>query len=240
MLSPTADDASDLVTTTNYSNSPTDTHSVGLARFTVDANGRQTDFAYDNLLRLITTTLPTVTLPGGGTVRYTETKDYSGGNAGSGAFAYWAGWQPTRTVDQRGNATDTTYDHIYRPTRIIRRLSAATAQTAAPLAGEPYEDRFYNPVHQLIKTIIYAEDFSGAAANHVTFTTYDALHRKTLDIVDPDGSVTTDPPQPVDNGFSGPYTPPGREHPEHHLRLRCARQRDLREGRGGQPDGEHV
>ncbi len=188
MNDPLADHASDLISHTTYDK-------VGLTASSVDANGNTTSFTYDNLMRVVTKTHPAIIEPGTTTfVRYTEQFTY-GANAGSGAFTHWSGWQPTRTLDRRGNATDTTYDAIYRPTRVIQRLSAATASTSAPLANEPAVETKYNRVHKVVQTTTWNETYSGSAGNasQRSYTFYDMLYRPTVAVTDldaTDGLVT--------------------------------------------------
>jgi RHS repeat-associated protein len=210
MTNPLAnDDVLDLVTQTNYRHgSDASTTSVGLPRFTIDANGNRTDYVYDNLLRLTTTTFPTVTLPDTTTVRYTMVNTY-GVNSGSGAFAYWSGWQPVRVKDKRGYVTDSTFDKIYRPTRVVQRasLTPPTDPASAPAAGEPTTETFYTKTHKPVRQVTWSENWAGSVSNQTTWLSYDSLYRTTVTVTDANngnGTVTavTAPPAFVEDGLA--------------------------------------
>lgn len=198
-------DVDDLITSTNYRHGSDllTAPSVGLPRFTLDANGKRTDYVYDNLLRLTTTTFPTVTVPGVGPVTYTTVNTY-GVNSGSGAFAYWSGWQPVRVKDKRGYVTDTQFDKIYRPAKVIQRASLASPPAdpyATPGSTEPTVETYYNKVHKPIRSVTLTTTFSGTAANQTTWTSYDSLYRPTVMVVDVAGSVPT-PATFVEDGLA--------------------------------------
>jgi RHS repeat-associated protein len=179
-------DTTDLITQTNYRHgSDTGAASVGLPRFTLDAMNNRTDYEYDNLLRVTTTTFPTVTLPGGSTTRYTTVNTY-GKNSGSGAFAYWSGWQPVRVKDKRGFFTDTNYDKIYRPTRVVQRSTTSPPSDpyTAPASGEPTTETFYTKTHKPVRQVTWTENWANSASNQTTWTTYDSLYRVSAVVVD--------------------------------------------------------
>ncbi len=175
----TPDDANDLITKTSY-------NAVGLPATTTDAKGFATDFVYDNMLRLTKKTLPTVTLPDNSTVRYTEQYIYAK-NAGSGAFTHWSGWQPTRVINTRGFATDTTYDAIYRPRQVISRLTTTALPTDPAGPGEPLVNKTYNKVHKVLTETSLNDNFAGNDQSRTTTYTYDDLYRVVTTTVSLDG-----------------------------------------------------
>ena len=177
MTAPNTDGANDLVTGTGY-------NAVGLVASTTDANHNVTTMEYDGLLRLTRKTFPAVPgTDGTGSVTYFETYEY-GANAGSGAFAYWSGWNPTRVVDKRGNAKDTVYDAIYRPIRSVQRKDTAVAFDAPARPGEPASEMTYTKLHQVVAEKRLNETGAGALANQFTYTYYDDLLRPTVMVQD--------------------------------------------------------
>jgi RHS repeat-associated protein len=187
------DDANDLITRSEY-------HQVGLPKATIDAKNNRTDLSYDGLLRLTRTLAPSVTLADASVVRY-ETRQQYGANAGSGAFLYWSGWQPTRTLTTHSRltdagatelfliATDVVYDNIYRPSRMVQRRDDATGlqptdgarPAGAGLPAEPWSETQFNAVHKQIRIIVRNH---GEVPDQHTFTYYDSLHRPTVTVVD--------------------------------------------------------
>lgn len=199
MTNPAAnDDANDLITRSEY-------HQLGLPKAAIDAKGNRTDLSYDGLLRLTKTLAPSVTLADSSVVRYEARQEY-GANAGSGAFAYGSGWQPTRTLVTHSRlaaggttelflvATDVVYDNIYRPTHTVQRRddgagvlpSGAARAAAGALPAEPWTETRYNPVHKPIQVIVHNH---GEVHDQHTFTYYDSLHRPTVTVVDMDNDA---------------------------------------------------
>jgi RHS repeat-associated protein len=124
---------------------------------------------------------------------YEETYKY-GTNAGSGAFFYTSGWQPTRVINRREFAQDTSYDGFYRPIKTISRENdgAGIDSNAPPGPNEPTLLTSYNKVHnEIIKTVL-AEPNAGG--DRTTYTFYDDLHRPTISLLDFDGDTNDGTP----------------------------------------------
>lgn len=181
MADPDSDDPSDLVTQWAY-------NEIGLNTKETDPLGRETDYEYDEILRLTKTIFPEVTLPGSGTVRYEEIQQY-GANSGSGAFTL-GGFNPVRVINKRGYATDYTFDAAYRQLVETRRLTNGSGVDPSdpPAAGEPSTSTEYNKANKVIKQTVKNEDFEGNPADQRTFTFYDHLYRQTVTAFDFDGS----------------------------------------------------
>lgn len=190
MSSPTADNASDIVSSWTYDDR-------GLTATTTDPLGRTTAYDYDQLLRSIKTLLPgvtEVTTPGSTSTNPATTvneyivKTFYGANSGSGAFTF-GGFNPTRVINARGYATDTQYDDAYRAVKTIQREDngSAIASTAAPRAGEPTVETQYNDVHMPVRVTTLNETRSGTQANRSVYTFYDERYRTTATVLDFDG-----------------------------------------------------
>lgn len=215
------DDTKDLITKTAYD-------VVGLPISTTDAKGNVTDMTYDRLLRLTKKLKPAVTLPDNTTKRYEEQYYYgtfqdgtqdSGTNPGSGAFAYWSGWQATRVLSMRSRvgitgaveyffvATDTVYDPLYRAIQVVqRRDDAAGISSTAParaaagsLPAEPMVKTTYNAMHKVVATT--TSNTTGGLGDASTYTYFDTLYRPTATVIDVDGGT---PPKPIDSFVNNP------------------------------------
>lgn len=158
---------------------------LGLVQTSIDARGFATTNTYDELMRLVRTDLPPVTLVDGTTQNNFITYEY-GPNSGSGAFTF-GGFNPTRTIDARGFATDTVYDAAYRMTRTTQRVDngAGIASTDAARADEPSVATTYNKVHNPIRVEAINEASDGVTvANQNSYIFYDHRHRATVQVVD--------------------------------------------------------
>jgi hypothetical protein len=96
---------------------------------------------------------------------------YYGENSGSGAFTL-GGFNPTRVINARGDATDTVYDDAYRAIRTIRRHDGGTGidSTAAARSDEPETDTVYNNDGKPVEVTVRNE-----AGDRNTYTFYDAF-----------------------------------------------------------------
>ena len=160
-----------------------------------DPLGRVTTHQHDALFRRVKTTLPAVTEvadPGSTDPDPTlttkddyEVKYYFGENSGSGAFTF-GGFNPTRVVSARGQATDTQYDTAYRTTTVVRRADgwSSLASTAPPRTGELATVTAYNAASKPVVVTVRNEDRAGAAADRATYTFYDDRHRPTVTALD--------------------------------------------------------
>ncbi|QDU33495.1 putative deoxyribonuclease RhsA [Poriferisphaera corsica] len=177
---------------------------VGLLEWEKDANGNITNYEYDELLRLKKTYLPSVKVSNSEstTARFTEIYEYNR-NSGSGAFTL-SGFNPTRVINTRGYVTDTQYDTAYRTKRIIERklhadILSATSESN-PESDDAVVETEYNKSHKPIKVMVYNKDSNGNDINKSRYTFYDALYRKTLEIIDSDGDgIGTTVSTPLNN-----------------------------------------
>jgi RHS repeat-associated protein len=181
------DDQEDLISRTAYT-------PVGQIRQITDANGKVREYEYDELLRPTVVHYPIVPGPGG-PVRYEDRRQY-GPNSGAGAFAYWAGWQPTRQVNKRGFATDYVYDAAYRLLRIVKRLDNGATMLPSDSArpAEPTVEKTYNKVDLVVVQISRNESLWGTREDEALYTYYDALHRQTVSVT---GMDDLGPPLPL-------------------------------------------
>ncbi|MBN1673309.1 MAG: hypothetical protein JXR37_19845, partial [Kiritimatiellae bacterium] len=177
MVEPDADNTADIVTRQGYT-------PIGQVEWSRDANGNQTAFIYDALTRMTRKTLPN-----------SDCEQYAyGQNAGLGAFGL-GGWQPTRVVNPRGYAADTTFDAALRPVKAVRRFNAGPADPAGaprsdPAAGhdEPATELAYNDAGLKVSETVLADNFEGAETrNQTTYLFYDHAARLTATVVDMDG-----------------------------------------------------
>jgi len=168
MVSAVADSPADLVTSMTYT-------PRGQVETTTDARGAMTRSVYDDCMRLTRRELPDGLF---------ETHAY-GINSGAGTWTLRSGWQPTRSVDVRGNATDTLIDGFYRPFFVVRRRDAATGQpTSAPprpasggLPADITVTAGYNRVHKPVR--IARNDPGLLSGERVSLTWYDQLYQAT-------------------------------------------------------------
>jgi len=163
MVDALLDNTEDIVTHTSYT-------PRGQVLRTTDARGNYSEITYDGLFRPVLKDLPPLNAGG---PRLVEEMFY-GNNSGAGTWTVRSGWQPTRYINARKFAIDTTYDAIYRPIQVVQRFaSSLPPESAAPGDLDLVTETMYNRVHKPVR-ILMRDDGNRWRA---TFTYYDQLYR---------------------------------------------------------------